>query len=96
MEAGIGGQSLYFVGCILFLKIKNKKKALSFYFKLKKQQQKTKNKVSYIKQKQKQKQKQKTKNNKHKLYIIYYLLRMMMIDDHIRTHTIFKNMEHKT
>ena len=34
MEAGIGGQSLYYVGCILFSNIKNKKKAFNLINKI--------------------------------------------------------------
>ena len=43
VEAGIGGQSSYDVGCILFSNIKKQKKSLYFEFRYKKQ--KTKNKV---------------------------------------------------
>ena len=75
VEAGIGSQSLYHVGCILFLKIKNQKKTFILKNKIQIQntdtdtntdtKNKVKNKV--------EKHQQKTTNNKHKLFIINYL-----------------------
>ena len=76
MEAGIGGQSSYDVGCILFSNIKKQKKACTLNLDTINKKQSantntntvTKNKVSNIKQKTKT-----TYNIQHTTYIVYKL-----------------------
>ena len=50
MEAGIGGQSLYYVDCILFSKIENQKKAFNLKNKIQNTNTDTDTKYRYKKQ----------------------------------------------
>ena len=68
MEAGIGGQSLYYVGCILFSKIKNQKKAFNlktkYRYKIQIQNTDTNTKYKVININKNNNEKQHTTNNK--------------------------------
>ena len=101
MEAGIGGQSLYYVGCILFSEIENQKKAFNLKNKIQIQNTDTKYRYKYKIQSYQHKQKQqwKTTYNKQQTTNIIYKLLMMIDDKYIHTTHDFwsmKKQKHQT